>query len=217
MEKRDVDNRLERRSMVVRELRADVDSRKIEGYAAVFGEETDIGGMFREVIRPGAFARAIREEQDVRALWNHNADHVLGRTKAGTLELEEDKRGLWISVDPPDTQFARDLMESIARGDVDQMSFAFRAVKEQWTERKDEPSLRELVDLDLYDVSPVTFPAYEGTSVGLRSAEAVFNDHVRSLAGQASSEEDDTTAFEQALGRARAIVELVKLNTNNER
>lgn len=211
MENRDSVTGLERRSMEVRELRAADDGKRIEGYAAVFNEETDIGGMFREVVRPGAFKRAIKEHQDVRALWNHNPDHILGRTKAGTLDITEDKRGLHISIDPPDTQFARDLMESIRRGDVDQMSFAFRAVEEKWTERKDEPHLRELVDLDLYDISPVVYPAYQGTQVGLRTAESVFQEHVRSLEEQVSPDEDDASRPEYELDRARAIVEVLKL------
>lgn len=198
--------------MVVRELRADVDGRMIEGYAAVFNEETDIGGMFREVIRPGAFARAIEERQDVRALWNHDPNFVLGRTKAGTLKLEEDKRGLWISIEPPDTQFARDHMQSIARGDVDQMSFAFIATDETWTERKGEPSLREIKDVDLFDVSSVTYPAYEGTQVGLRSAESVYQEHVHSLEGQAPEGEDASARLAQARDRARAVVELLQIN-----
>ena len=175
--------RLERRSMQVREFRADDDG-KIVGYASVFDEETDIGGMFREVVRPGAFARAIKEKQDVRALFNHDQNYVLGRTKSGTLKLEEDKRGLWIEVKPPKTQFAADLMESMNRGDVDSMSFAFVATEETWTERKGDATLRELKDVDLFDISAVTYPAYEGTSVGLRSAESIFNDHIQSLEGQ---------------------------------
>lgn len=214
MTQRDSAPRLERRSMEVRELRMDEEARKIEGYASVFNEETDIGGMFREVVRPGAFKRAIKEKQDVRALWNHNPDHIIGRTKAGTLSLQEDKKGLRISIDPPDTQFARDLMESIRRGDVDQMSFAFRAVEEQWTERKGEPSLRELVDLDLYDVSPVTYPAYEGTQVGLRSAESVYQEHIRSLEAQALPEEDDEQGADLEIDRARAIVDVLRRKNN---
>lgn len=214
MEKKSDAPRLERRSMEVRELRMDEEARKIEGYASVFNEETDIGGMFREVVRPGAFGRAIKEKQDVRALWNHNPDHIIGRTKAGTLSLQEDKKGLRISIDPPDTQFARDLMESIRRGDVDQMSFAFRAVEEQWTERKGEPSLRELVDLDLYDVSPVTYPAYEGTQVGLRSAESVYQEHIRSLEAQALPEEDDEQGADLEIDRARAIVDVLRRKNN---
>lgn len=203
------DSRLERRSGKVREFRQ-TEEGKIVGYAAVFDETTNIGGMFDEVIRSGAFKRPIKEGQDVRALWNHDPNFVLGRTTAGTLKLEEDRKGLWIEIDPPNTQVAHDLMESMRRGDVDSMSFAFRAVEETWTERKDELTLRELKDVDLYDISPVCYPAYEGTSVGLRSAEAVYNDHLNSLEQQEPPEEDAAPQSEQELDRARAIVEVIK-------
>ena len=159
----------ERRSFHV-ELRAegDEDDPKIVGYAAVFDSATNLG-PFTEVIRKGAFKKTIGEA-DVRALWNHNDDHVLGRSKSGTLILEEDEKGLKIEIDPPDTQAARDLMHLMDRGDVDQMSFAFRAVKEKWTEAEsdDEDPVRELLEVRLYDVSPVTYPAYEDTIVALR-------------------------------------------------
>ena len=210
MEKKDESRRLERRTMGVRELRADGESGKIEGYASVFNEETDLG-YFREVVRPGAFKRAINEGQDVRALWNHDPNYVLGRTTSGTLELAEDRHGLKITIDPPDTQFARDLVKSIDRGDVDQMSFAFVATEEAWTERKDETDLRELIDVDLYDVSPVTYPAYEGTSVGLRSAEAIYNDHVESLGAQVLTDDADADDRAQVLADAQRRVNLVKL------
>ena len=203
-----VDTRLERRSMQVREFRAD-DEGKIVGYASVFDEETDIGGMFREVVRPGAFARAIKEKQDVRALINHDQNYVLGRTKAGTLKLEEDKRGLWIEVAPPNTQFAADLMESMKRGDIDNMSFAFIATEETWTDRKGDATLRELKDVDLFDISAVTYPAYEGTSVGLRSAEAIFNDHIQSLEGQAPESGDEPQAVGLEPDEAREVADLI--------
>jgi HK97 family phage prohead protease len=203
------DTRLERRSMQVREFRADDDG-KIVGYAAVFDEEADIGGMFREVVKPGAFARAIKEKQDVRALWNHDSNHILGRTKAGTLELREDDKGLWIEIDPPNTILANGLMESMKRGDVDNMSFAFIATEETWTERKDEPTLREIKDLDLFDISPVVYPAYQGTSVGLRSAESIFNDHIQSLEGQVPEGDDDAEREGLELDRRRAVVDVTK-------
>jgi len=186
----------ERRSMPVCELRAemvgDAESPSITGYAAVFNEETDIGGMFREVIRPGAFGRAIKEQQDVRALWNHNRDVILGRTAAGTLDLIEDERGLKIKIDPPDTQAGRDMVESISRGDVTTMSFAFAARSERWTEEEGKRPLRELNDVDLFDVSPVTYPAYSGTSIGLRSAEDTYQQHLDSLPKDRADE--DTNA-----------------------
>jgi len=200
------------------EVRADDEPPVIEGYAAVFNEETVIGDWFREVIRPGAFKRAISEKQDVRALWNHDANYVLGRTKSGTLKLSEDKRGLKIQIDPPDTQSARDLVESIRRGDVDQMSFAFIASEEKWPKNskadEDKLPLRELIDLDLYDVSPVTYPAYEATSVGVRSAEDIYNDHLQSLAGVDFGDDDDAGAAAMDRDRACAAAELIRLTTN---
>jgi hypothetical protein len=214
------DTRPERRSMPVRELRiksGDGDADRIAGYASVFNEETVIGSWFREVIRPGAFKRAIKEKQDVRALFNHSADHVLGRTKSGTLSLQEDKKGLWIEIDPPDTQAARDVMELIQRGDISEMSFAFTTHGpngDEWDEtevKKGKLPLRTIVDVDLFDVSPVTYPAYSGTEVGLRSAESVFNDHLQSLEGQEPEGDDDAEREGQELDRARAIVEVTKL------
>ena len=195
------------------EVRVDDDRPVIEGHAAVFDEEAVIGDYFREVIKPGAFTRAIKEKQDVRALWNHDANHVLGRTKAGTLHLSEDKRGLKIAIDPPDTQFANDLLTSIKRGDIDQMSFAFRAVEEKWIEKKGEMSLRELHDLDLYDISPVTYPAYAATDVGLRSSESVYQDHVQSLEGQEPEGDDAKRAEAQEREDAQRVMDLIRLQS----
>ena len=218
LQHRDSNPRLERRSMKVRELRIKDegdDSNCIEGYAAVFNEETVIGEWFREIIRPGAFSRAIKEKQDVRALFNHSADHVLGRTKSGTLELDENKKGLWIEIDPPDTQPARDVLELIRRGDISEMSFAFTVHGpngDEWDEteiKKGKLPLRTLVDLDLYDVSPVTFPAYEGTEVGLRSVESIFNDHLQSLEGQAPEGDDDPKPAGLEPAEAREVADLI--------
>lgn len=150
------------------ELRGEEKKPVISGYAAVFNSPTNIGSMFREVIKPGAFARAIKENQDVRALVDHIPDKILGRTKSGTLRLSEDEKGLRYEIDPPNTTVATDLLESIRRGDIDQSSFAFTPKSQTW--RKDgEQLVREINDVDLYDVSPVTYPAYESTSVSVRS------------------------------------------------
>jgi HK97 family phage prohead protease len=202
------------RSMPVYELRAKADGNTIAGYAAVFNSTTDLG-YFEERIKPGAFARAIKEQHDVRALWNHDPNWILGRTKSGTLRLSEDNVGLQIEVDPPDTQMGRDLVESIRRGDVDQMSFAFIATKESWTERKDMLPLREIEDVDLYDISPVTYPAYQATTVGLRSAESVYADHVQSVTTQAGGADDDEAeATAQECGDRRRRLNLLRMKTN---
>jgi hypothetical protein len=154
------------------ELRADEGQpTKLAGYAAVFNEETVIGDWFREVILPGAFAAAITRD-DVRAAFNHEPNLVLGRTKAGTLRLREDDKGLVYEVDPPDTSYARDLMVSVARGDVSQSSFMFDVTGEAWDypeAKSGQLPLRKITGVKLYDVSPVTYPAYEGTSVSARA------------------------------------------------
>jgi hypothetical protein len=161
---------IERRSYSA-EVRAAEDSEaKITGYAAVFNSKSEEIFGFREVIMPGAFDRALEEGHDVRALWNHNSDHVLGRTKSGTLRLKVDKKGLHIENDLPDTQAGRDALVSIKRGDVDQMSFAFRVLTDQWREEEGE-TIRELHDLELLDVSPVAYPAYPATQVSARAIE----------------------------------------------
>lgn len=149
------------------EVRADSGTRTITGYAAVFNTETDIGGYFRERIAPGAFAEAIKG--DVRALFDHDSAHVLGRTKSGTLRLEEDERGLKIEIDLPDTQTARDLAASMERGDIDGMSFGFEVLKQTWDETTGDIPLRTVEEVRLHEVSVVTFPAYADTEVALRS------------------------------------------------
>lgn len=155
----------------LRAASAEGEAPRLVGYAAKFDRESEDLGGFIEVIRPGAFRRAVKED-DVRCLHNHDANYILGRTKSGTLRLEEDEIGLRIEVEPPDTQWARDLAESIRRGDVDQMSFAFATVSDRWIEREGEPVLRELLEVRLYDVSPVVYPAYEDTEISVRDLVA---------------------------------------------
>jgi HK97 family phage prohead protease len=165
-------SKLEVRTINRAQLRAKPDSPGASGYAAVFNQIADVG-WFKEVIRPGAFSRAITEKQDVRCLQNHDPNVVLGRTKSGTLALKEDDEGLNFDCDFPQTQAAKDLHASMQRGDVDQCSFGFVVRKQQWIEEKlDDGSYtetREILDVDLLDVSVVTYPAYDGTSCEARS------------------------------------------------
>lgn len=143
---------------------------KIRGYAAVFNKLSEDLGGFREKIDPGTFKDSIGRD-DIRALFNHDANYVLGRNKAGTLTLTEDEKGLSIEIDPPDTQYARDLQESIKRGDISQMSFGFVTLKDSWEYDRKKPErdvVRTLQEVRLFDVSPVTYPAYPQTSVKVR-------------------------------------------------
>lgn len=149
---------------------AEGEERKLVGYASVFNSPTTIGDdWFNEEIIPGAFARSI-SEKDVRALFNHDWNNVLGRTKSGTLLLEEDSHGLRFEVELPDTTVANDLAKSIDRGDIDQCSFGFIPVVEQW-DHEAVPAARKLVEVELFEISIVSLPAYDDTTVSLRSQE----------------------------------------------
>lgn len=141
----------------------------IVGHAAVFDKPSENLGGFVEFVRRGAFAKTL-QEADVRALFNHDPNYVLGRTGPKTLTLAEDGEGLAIQVTPPDTQWARDLILSMRRGDINQMSFGFRTVKDRWLQNESGLVTRELLEVQLFDVSVVTFPAYPDTSVAARSA-----------------------------------------------
>ena len=159
---------LERRCLPSSEMRIDQkgnEAAKILGYAAVFNTWTDIGGWFKESIKPGAFAKTIKEN-DIRALMNHDENFVLGRNKSGTLKLREDGKGLAVEIDPVPATWANDLLVSMRRGDVSQMSFGFMVNKAEMDYDKDE---RTLVDVTLFDVSVVTFPAYPTTTAQVRS------------------------------------------------
>lgn len=138
----------------------------IEGYAAVFNSKTRIGSYFDEVIEPGAFSRSLSENGDIRALFNHDWNNVLGRTKSGTLTLKEDEKGLNFNVELPNTSVARDLSESMARGDINQCSFGFFVTDEEW-DYSVEPALRTIKEVELFEISVVSIPAYEDTEASL--------------------------------------------------
>jgi len=152
------------------EVRASGRRMRIAGHAAVFDSTSQDLGGFVERIAPGAFRKTLREA-DVRALFNHDPNLVLGRTGAGTLRLAEDRSGLAYEVELPDTTVGRDLAVSIERGDVTQSSFGFRAIADRWTRTEDGTPLRTLTEVSLHngDVSPVTFPAYLATDVATRA------------------------------------------------
>ena len=151
------------------ELRALPESRTIEGYAAVFNAETDLG-WFREEIAPDAFADA--DMTDVVALFNHDPNLPLARTSSGTLQLSLDEKGLKYRFEAPDTTIGEDLLKMIRRGDISQSSFAFIIKEEHWIEIIGQKPKRLIKSIDtLFDVSPVTYPAYKETSVMARKKQ----------------------------------------------
>jgi len=154
----------------LRVKRADDGSATIIGHAAVFDSLSEDLGGFRETVKRGAFRESIAGGADVRALVDHDSSKILGRSSAGTLRVKEDRRGLSVEIDVPDTSVGRDITTSIERGDVSGMSFQFRTIEDKWN-TVDGEDRRELVKAELIDVSPVTFPAYSATDVALRSLQ----------------------------------------------
>jgi HK97 family phage prohead protease len=160
----------ERRFAIASELRASPEKRQLEGYAAIFNVPSEDLGGFVERIAPEFFAKVLGD--DVRALVNHDPNLVLGRTKsqpAATLRIGTDSKGLHYQIDLPDTQTARDLLESVRRGDISQSSFGFSTAADAW-KKVDGKWVRTLLEASrLYDVSPVTYPAYPQTEASARS------------------------------------------------
>ena len=152
------------------QTREDGDNPHISGYFAVFNSNYEIAPGMSESIAPGAFSRTL--SGDIRALINHDTTLVLGRTKAGTLELREDARGLWgeITINPKDGD-AMNLYERVKRGDVDQCSFGFEIVSEETDFRADGSVHWTITEVNLFEVSACTFPAYEATSISAREAQ----------------------------------------------
>lgn len=171
--------KIERRTYVVQDVearQAEDGVMRLSGYAAVFNDAS-VPLPFKERIAPGAFRKTLTEMPDVRLLINHEG-LPLARTKNGTLKLTEDDRGLRFDAELADTQEARDIYTLVNRGDVDQMSFAFRVIRQNWSKDKTERTLTE-VSLADGDVSVVTYPAYPTTSVEARQKIANALDAIK--------------------------------------
>jgi HK97 family phage prohead protease len=160
------------------EIRKSSDSRKIAGTAVVFNQRSENLGGYVEQIDTNAFADC--DMSDVRALFNHSDNHVLGRTKSNTLSLSSDVTGLTFECDPPDTSYARDLAVSMDRGDIDQCSFCFTVPPggAEWSEdQATGVTVRTVKKISrLWDVSVVTYPAYPQTSSELRSNADILSE-----------------------------------------
>lgn len=174
-------DKYERRTHRLAELRLAGDGDKILiGYAVVYNSLSEELGCFREIIAPGAFTEALKTA-DVRCLIDHNPSLLLGRNTASTLRLVDEPKGLRMECDLDDTSYALDLRKTVKRGDRDGMSFGFVAIEDCWEEGKNG-FVRTVTKADIFDVSAVTYPAYKGTSLGLRSlADTDACDALRSL------------------------------------
>lgn len=159
----------------------------LAGYAAVFYREGDpatefelIPGRIVERFLPGCFDQTLRDD-DIRCLFNHEPSLILGRNKSGTLQLSTDSRGLFYRCKLPETTTGRDVRESVTRQDVDGSSVGMLVRERRLIEQKDGPIIREIMRAQLYDTGPVTYAAYKGASVALRSADRLEDEIRREL------------------------------------
>jgi HK97 family phage prohead protease len=189
------------------EVRAENDKRTLVGYAAKFDRLANIGGYFQEKISPGAFTDAING--DIRALVDHDPGRVIGRTKSGTLRLAEDGVGLRVEIDVPDTTDGNDLWVLVERGDISGMSFGFRVTKETWDETGDTP-VRTIEKLELQEVSAVAWPAYEDTTIGLRSLEAARADGGERAEAERRKEENAAAAARRVAEKRAAMEQRIR-------
>lgn len=197
---RDVDER--RTFMLPIEFRASDAGSVLEGYAAVFNQDTQIGGDrwgWLERIAPGAFRQSIAAD-DIRALFNHDANQVLGRSTTKTLTLAEDTKGLLVRMTLPDTAAGRDVITLVKRGDVSGQSFSFRSTREEWAEPTTKGQLprRTLLEVTLFDVGPVTFPAYTQTSIAARDRARALQDALDQVAREVDEDRTRRLRLAQA-------------------
>jgi HK97 family phage prohead protease len=204
------------------ELRKDAEggATGLAGYASVTDSPyavTDWLGEYTEVIRAGAFKRTLDHQDDVRLLLNHEG-LPLARTKSGTLTLSEvtdpsadpqerEQTGLWVEADlDPQSGLAKDVKSAMSRGDLDEMSFAFQVVRQEWSP---DFTQRDILEVKLFDVSVVTYPANPATSVGLRAADVdrLADDEARELMGrlQARFATQTSEGRDLSLARAQAV------------
>ena len=162
----------------------------LRGYAAVFESDSVFMG-FTERIKPGAFTRTLQENDDIKALVEHDTGNIIARTGNDSLTLREDDHGLYVEIKPNQTSYAMDLVENVRTGLLDSMSFGFHVVKDSW-ERSEGQNIRTLIDVDLIEVSVVSTPAYQASEIALRNLE-------QALATQEADEdlEDDVHADNQ--------------------
>lgn len=154
------------------EARAKGSSIYVEGYASVFEKRSGNLGGFVEKVKNTAFTKTV-QEADVRALWNHDPQYVLGRIRSGTLEMSVDANGLYYRALLPNTSYAKDLAELLERRDVRESSFTFFKVQDEWDLTEEGYPQRSLVEVGLIDVAPVTFPAYEDATSGVARRAAL--------------------------------------------
>ncbi len=201
------------------EVRAvgDGNSPKIAGHAALFNVRSQDLGGFVEIIAPGAFDACLATNPDILGLFNHDMDAIpLGRTTSGTCRVFVDSLGLAYEIDPPDTQLARDLIVSLRRKDVTGSSFGFYCLNDDWVFTPEGDLIRTVLEAEIFDVSPVTNPAYLQTDSGVRSLRGLMPQNDEALRAMAAEKRAALTAAPVAVSqdehwRLRMMLQLAQL------
>lgn len=179
------------------EIRAAEDGvQRLSGYFIEWEKLSNpILGLFQEKFQRGAFQNL--NGGDIKALWQHDPSKVLGRTTNGTLQISEDERGAKFEIEPAaNISWHQDAMRSIQRGDVSEMSFMFRASADSWDDSNPDMAIRTVTQANLFEISPVTFPAYPQTSVSTRSAQEIFKSYTEQRSNEHKPEENNRKLLE---------------------
>jgi uncharacterized protein len=207
MATKQIQNQREIRSIPAAEFRVSTNSdgsKTVGGFAILYNSQSvDLGG-FKEIVAPGAVTRTLQENPSILCLRDHRTELLLGRTSAGTLTLDDQPTGLNFTVKLPATSAGNDLAESLARGDIDGCSFGFTVRNDVWNDTADGTILRTLLDLDLYEISITSFPAYTSTTAALRSAPVEMRNRIEHRDDVAPTEPQ---AVPQAVAPAEPIDE----------
>lgn len=201
------------------EVRSKDDGKKSIKGVIPYDKESENLGYFVEIIRKGAFSRSVKDG-DIICMWSHNSQYVLGRSSAKTLVLEDRDDGLHFECELSNASWASDVYEAIERGDVPGVSFGFRVVQDKWTRFEgDQPSLRELLDVDLFEISVgVAFPAYPDASASTRElfkeagidVDKVSAVLARAKCGNDCLNEDDVMVFRNAISSLEKFIPVPK-------
>ena len=178
----------------------------VVGYASVYDSRSNNLGGFYEYIERGAFTDELIAKSDVRALINHDPNLILARNTSGTLKLEADEKGLRYEFDMPNTTYGKDLAISMKRGDITQSSFAFTVAEDDWSTDDDGNNIRTITKIDrLYDVSPVTYPAYNMAESDLVVAKRGLEEYKQSLVNDIEENIEEVVEKENNLVRGSLI------------
>jgi HK97 family phage prohead protease len=178
----------------------------VKGEAIVFNRLSRNLGGFKEEISPDSVDESL-EKKSQKSYWNHNSDFVLGSVRAGTLRLDKTDTGVAFEIDMPDSDMHRGFLESIRRGDVDQMSFGFRCLDEAWSINGEDEVVRTVKNMDLIEVSPVANPAYPQTSVSARDRFGISEDEVKMLSSEEQLTDEENRAKMSLIEKIRSQIE----------